>query len=80
MGRYAFVLVSMYRYSLLITFELFRNFFGDRGVGGWGVSYQKSWDCYIFFYIYKAPNSGSRSVRANGESSKPTVSEVIVIQ
>ena len=34
-----FVLASMYRYSWLITLEIFRNFVWDRGVGGWGVSY-----------------------------------------
>ena len=56
MRCYAFVLASMYRYSWLITFEIFRNFFFlDRGVGGWGVSYPNFFGFLYFFYIYKAP-------------------------
>ena len=56
MRCYDFVLASMYRYSWLITFEIFRNFVWDRGVGGWGVSYPYLFEfVYIFFYIYMAP-------------------------
>ena len=51
----------MYRFSWLMTFEIFRNFFFFDGVvGGWGVSYP------IFFWIfikkiniYKAPKVGT---------------------
>ena len=55
MRCYAFVIASMYRYSWLNTFEIFRNFFLDRGVGGWGVSYPNFFGFLYFFYIYKAP-------------------------
>ena len=55
MRCYAFVLASMYRYSSLITVEIFRNFFWDRGVGGWGVSYTNFFGFLYFLYIYKAP-------------------------
>ena len=48
MRCYDFVLASMYRYSWLITFEIFRNFFFDRGVGGWGVSYPNFFWIFIF--------------------------------
>ena len=52
----AFVLASMYRYSGVITCEIFWNFFWDRGVGGWGVSYPNFFlDFYIYFYIHKTP-------------------------
>ena len=56
MRCYAFVLASIYMYSWLISFEIFRNFFFDRGVGSWGVSYPNFFGIFIFFYIYKAPN------------------------
>ena len=56
MRCYDFVLASLYRYLWLITFEIFRNFFLDRGVGGWGVSYPNLFWIFIFFYIFKAPN------------------------
>ena len=47
MHCYAFVLASMYRYSWLITFEIFRNFFLIEGSpGGWGQTFL---DFYIFF-------------------------------
>ena len=52
-NAHAFVLASMYRYSWLITFENFLNFFWDRGVGGWGVSYPNFFGILHFFYIYK---------------------------
>ena len=55
MRCYAFVLASMVNY-----FEIFRNFFLDRGVGVWGVSYP-TFVLYFFnfFYIYKAPKAVS---------------------
>ena len=49
MRCYAFVLASMYRYSWLITFKIFRNIFLDRRVGGWGVSYP---NFFGFFFEY----------------------------
>ena len=53
---YAFVLASMYRYSWLITFEIFQNFFFlDRGVGGWGVSYPNFFWIFIFFKYLQGP-------------------------
>ena len=53
LGPYAFVLASMYRYSWLMTFEIFRNFlFLDRGVGGWGVSYPIFLGIFNIFFIY----------------------------
>ena len=51
-----FFLLLMYRYSWLITFEIFRNFFF--WIEGWvGRMYlmQTFLDYYIFFNIYKAP-------------------------
>ena len=53
MRCYAFVLASMYRYSWLITFEIFRNV--TFWVGGWGVSYAIFFGYLYFSYIYKAP-------------------------
>ena len=32
-------------------FQDFTEFFLDRGVGGWGVSYPNFLDIYIFFYL-----------------------------
>ena len=52
----AFVLASMYRYSWLHTFEIFRIFFfWDRGVGGWGVSYPIFFWIFIFFIYLQGP-------------------------
>ena len=51
-----YVLCTMYRYSWLITFEIFRNFFFlDRGVVGGVYRIQTSFGFLCFFYIYKAP-------------------------
>ena len=59
MRCYALVLASMYRYSWLITFEIFLNFFFfDKGVGGWGVSYPNFFWIYIYFFIFTRPISG----------------------
>ena len=63
MRCYDFVLASMYRYSWLITFEIFRNFFLDRGVGGWGVSYPNFFGFLYFVNIYKAPKTISGRCR-----------------
>ena len=52
MSCYAFVLAPMYRYSWLITFEIFHNFFF--GIEGWvdGVyRIQTFLDFYIFLYL-----------------------------
>ena len=40
---------------MVITFEIFLNFFLDREVGGWGVSYPNFFGFLYIFYIYKAP-------------------------
>ena len=53
---YAFVLASMYRYSWLITFEIFHNFFF--WIEGWvgGVYRIQTFFGFLYFlYIYKAP-------------------------
>ena len=49
---YAFVIASMYRYSWLISFEIFRNLFLHRGVGGWGVSYTNFFWIFIYLFIF----------------------------
>ena len=54
MGRYAFVLVSMYRYSWLITYEIFRIFFIEGLVGGM-YRIQTFLDFYIFFKYLQDP-------------------------
>ena len=46
----AFVLVSMYRYSWLITFEIFRNFFGIEGWVG-GVYRIQTFFGFLYFFI-----------------------------
>ena len=63
MRCYAFVLASMYRYSWLITFGIFQNFFFfDRGVGGWGVSYPNFFWIFIYFLYLQGPLVGSRGI------------------
>ena len=39
----------------LITFEIFRIFFLDRGVGGWGVSYSNFFGFLYFFKYLQGP-------------------------
>ena len=58
MRSYAFVLASMYRYSWLITFEIFQNFFFwiEGWVCGWGVSYPKFFWIFIYFFIFIRPH------------------------
>ena len=49
------LLCRPYRYSWLITFEIFLNFFfWDRGVGGWGVSYPNFFG-FLYFFIFTRP-------------------------
>ena len=58
MGCYDFVLASMYRYSWLVTFDIFRNFFF--WIEGWvgGVYRIQTFFGFLYiFYIYKAPNA-----------------------
>ena len=54
MRCYAFVLASMYRYSWLITFEIFRIFFGIEGWVGGVHRIQTFLDFYICF-IFTRP-------------------------
>ena len=55
MRCYAFVLAPMYRYSWLITFEIFQNFFFlDRGVGG-VYRIQFLFFIFIFFLYLQGP-------------------------
>ena len=42
-------------YVWLITFEIFRNYFLDRGVGGWGVSYPNFFGIFIYFLYLQGP-------------------------
>ena len=49
------------RYSWLITFEIFRNFFWDRGVGGWGVSYPNFFG--FFLYLQERKHQGETEGR-----------------
>ena len=50
-----FLLLCMYMYSWLITFEIFSL---DRGVGGWDVSYANILGfLYIFFIFTRAQSS-----------------------
>ena len=54
MRYHAFVLASMYKYSWLITFEIFLNFFfGDRGVGG--VYCIQTFFGFLYFFIFTRP-------------------------
>ena len=52
MRYHAFVLASMYKYSWLITFEIFLTFF-FLDVGGYCI--QTFFGFLYFFYIYKTP-------------------------
>ena len=46
----------MYRYSWLITFEIFQIFFFlDRGVGGWGQLYPNFFWIFGFFLYLQGP-------------------------
>ena len=48
----------MYRYSWLITFEIFQIFlFLDTGVCGWDQLYPNFFGFLDFFYIYKVPKA-----------------------
>ena len=65
----AFVLSSKYRYSWLITFEIFQNFFF--GIEGWvgGVYRIQTFFGFLYiFYIYKAPkiayNSSAKNINS----------------
>ena len=51
------LLSSIYRYSWLITFEIFRNYyFLDRGVGGWvGCIVSKLVLDFCIFFIFTRP-------------------------
>ena len=52
MRCYSFVLASMYRYSWLITFEIFQNFFlGIEGCVG-GVYRIQTFFLISIFYLY----------------------------
>ena len=53
MRCYAFVLASMYRYSWLITFEIFQNFFF--WIEGWVGGVCRIQTFFGFLYIFKAP-------------------------
>ena len=52
--HYAFVLASMYRYSWLITFEIFRNFVGIEGWVG-GVYRIQTFFGFNIFFIFTRP-------------------------
>ena len=78
MRSYAFVLASMYRYSWLITFDIFQNFFF--WIEGWGVSYPKFFGFLYFFYIYKAPKTMSGPAQVDGqESDTASVLWVVIV-
>ena len=55
MRSYAFVLASMYRYSGLITFEIFQIFFFL--IEGWvgGVYRIQSFFGFLYFFIFTRP-------------------------
>ena len=55
MRCYAFVLASMYRYSWLITFEIFRNIFF--GIEGWvgGVYHIQTFFGFLYFLYLQGP-------------------------
>ena len=52
MRCYAFVLASMYRYSWLITFEIFLIFFGWRGGVGGVYRINLFWIFIFVLYLY----------------------------
>ena len=64
MRCYAFVIASMYRYSWLITFKIFRNFFWIEGWVGGVYSIQTFLD-FIIFFIFTRPLRCDRTLMQN---------------